>query len=119
MLGRSVRVACLAIAAWALLFAPGAAGADAMDGSGASRADQVAAAVLAPTFQVDSIARSPRACTQSVEDERVGSDAASAHVTWDDDDVVPGATAATRHHLPSPAESTARACVSLRGPPAS
>lgn len=119
MLGRSVRVVCLAVAAWALLFAPGAAGADATDAPGASRADRVAAAVLAPTFQVDSVARAPRACMDSVEDERVSSDAVSGHVARDEDVVAPDATAATRQHHPSLAESGTRACVSLRGPPKS
>lgn len=117
MLGRSVRVACLAIAAWALLFAPGAAGA--ADAPGESRADHVAAAVLAPTFEVDSVARSTRSCTESVADYQMGFDAVPGRVALNGGDVVAETTAATRQPLASPAQSGTRTCVSLRGPPES
>lgn len=119
MFGRSVRVACLAIAAWAVLFAPGAAGTGvSTDAPGASRADQVAAAVLAPTFEVDSVARSPRSCTESVADERVQFDTVSRHVSMDEE-VVVEAIAVIRPPLLNAAQSGRRACVSLRGPPES
>lgn len=48
--GRSLRIVCLAAAAWAVLFAPAAVSGDA-DPVGAVRdADRFAAAVIAPTF---------------------------------------------------------------------
>ncbi|MDE0804087.1 MAG: hypothetical protein OSA99_12275 [Acidimicrobiales bacterium] len=54
MVSRSVRVALLAIAAWAVVFAPGAAGAGAPDAAPVS-ADDVAAAIVAPTFGPDGV----------------------------------------------------------------
>ena len=55
MAGRSIRVAFLALAAWAMLFAPGAAAED--PGPGAERVspERVAAAIIAPTFGSDGV----------------------------------------------------------------
>ena len=58
MFGRAARVACLAFAAWALLFAPGAAIEDVRTTGTVVPEDRVAAAVLAPTFGADSFVAS-------------------------------------------------------------
>ena len=119
MIGRWLRVACLAMAAWALLFAPGAAGAEPAGASDASRGDRVAAAVLAPTFESDSVARSPRPCTSSVEDGAPSRHAVVGHLPPDGAAPVCGTATDVGPGPRHPAERRAPTFVSLRAPPAS
>ena len=123
MIGRTVRVVCLAMAAWALLFAPGAAAADTTGAPGepdASRSNRVAAAVLAPTFDSDSVARSVRACPRTVDDRSSATDIVVASPGPDGTVLTicsvstvapPGAS--------RPTEGDPPRSVSLRAPPAS
>lgn len=69
MVSRSVRIALLTLAAWAIVFAPGAAGTGGSEPARAS-ADDVAAAVVAPTFGPDGIvlARTLRDSTDDLAD---------------------------------------------------
>lgn len=53
MAGRPIRTAILALATWAVLFAPGAAADGVAAGAGPVSADEVAAAVMAPTLGDD------------------------------------------------------------------
>jgi hypothetical protein len=55
MAGRSIRMAFLALATWAVLFAPGAAAADAGAGVDRVSSERVAAAIMAPTFGSDGV----------------------------------------------------------------
>lgn len=48
------RIACLAVATWALMFAPGAVIEDVRSAGSSVTGDQVAGAVLAPTFGAES-----------------------------------------------------------------
>lgn len=66
MATRSVRIALLTLAAWAVVFAPGAAGAGGAESVAAS-ADDVAAAVVAPTFGPDGVVLA-RAVRDSADD---------------------------------------------------
>lgn len=55
MTGPSMRIALLAMAAWAVLFAPGAAAADSGAGIGLTHHERVGVAMIAPTFGTDSV----------------------------------------------------------------
>jgi len=55
MAGRSIRMALLTLATWALLFAPGAAAEEAEAGAEPVSSERVAAAVMAPTFGSDGV----------------------------------------------------------------
>lgn len=72
MVTRSVRIALLALAAWAVLFAPGAAS-DLGVAQVAASADDVAAAIIAPTFGPDGVvlARTMRDSADDLADDVV------------------------------------------------
>ncbi|WP_436795185.1 hypothetical protein [Actinospongicola halichondriae] len=55
MVGRSVRIAFLTLAAWAVLFAPGAAASEGGGDPAVVEPDQVASAMVAPTFGPDGV----------------------------------------------------------------
>ncbi len=67
--GSSVRVVLLTLAAWAVLFAPGAAADSGTDGA-APDPDRVASAIVAPTFGPDGVVVA-RPCRHDHEPTRV------------------------------------------------
>ncbi len=79
MAARSIRIAFLALASWAMLFAPGAAAQ--ADGGAAPEIDpeHVAAAVIAPTFGADGVVVAARSCREDG-DPQVDATAPFAHL---------------------------------------
>lgn len=92
MAGRSIRMAFLALATWAVLFAPGAAAADTGTGVDRVSPDHVAAAIMAPTFGSDGVVMA-RSCR---DDDSVQLDCGSL------DGDLPSTPSGSRHDVAPP-----------------
>lgn len=117
MVGPRVRTAFLALAMWAVLFAPGAAVDDLAGRAPTVDADRVAAAVIAPTFGSDGVvvAKSCRADDVDRPDCEIPPATASRASALHASDGVESIAASEADHR---SDETAGALTSTRGPPA-